>query len=136
VPRGAVASLLKDIIEPVAPESEMSSLDGVDEAKKRPVVFVFHDSSSDIIYLRKLGCNIYSFDGLLEIADTREMWQYMSRSNSASKLETVLSQLRQSWGFLHNAGNDAVYTLRAMIGLAIKRRVDRLGGVGEEPAAV
>ena len=40
----------------------------------------------------------------------------------------VLAYLGISYRYLHNAGNDAVYTLQAMVALAVKKRVMSLEG--------
>ena len=49
------------------------------------------------------------------------MWKYVKRETNPAKLAVVLQELGLIGWNLHNAGNDAVYTLQAMIGLAIKR---------------
>lgn len=109
-----IASVLKETIE------IESSAGG--EGAKRPVVLVFHDQSQDLKYLRMLGYDVASADNILEVVDTREMYQYLSRSNNASKLSNVCGHLDIPWKNMHNAGNDAVFTLQAMIGLAIDMR--------------
>ncbi|KAK4123872.1 hypothetical protein N657DRAFT_690525 [Parathielavia appendiculata] len=89
----------------------------------RPVVLVFHESSSDIKYLRVLSYHVEAARNVVELVDTREMHQYMVRSNDAASLATVLSSVGiESYRHLHNAGNDAVYTLQAMVGVAVKKR--------------
>jgi hypothetical protein len=57
-----------------------------------------------------------------EVVDTREMHQYLVRSNDSASLATVLNYVGIAYSNLHNAGNDAVYTLQAMVGLAVKKR--------------
>ncbi|KAK1781706.1 hypothetical protein QBC45DRAFT_38118 [Copromyces sp. CBS 386.78] len=109
-----IASVLKETIE-------VKSSAGGDGAK-RPVVLVFHDQSADLKYIRMLGYDVASADNILEVVDTREMYQYLSRSNNATKLSNVCGYLDIPWKNMHNAGNDAVYTLQAMIGLAIEMR--------------
>ncbi|KAK3504969.1 QDE-2-interacting protein [Neurospora crassa] len=109
-----IARVLKETIE------GESSIGG--EGAKRPVVLVFHDQSQDLKYIRMLGYDVASADNILEVVDTREMYQYLSRSNNASKLSNVCGFLDISWKNMHNAGNDAVYTLQAMMGLAIDLR--------------
>ena len=91
------------------------------------MVLVFHDQSQDLKYIRMLGYDVASADNILEVVDTREMYQYLSRSNNASKLSNVCGFLDISWKNMHNAGNDAVYTLQAMMGLAIDMRQKSLG---------
>lgn len=95
---------------------------GVSVVKKRPIVLVFHDSSQDVKYLKALGFDIYKTENIVEFADTRDMCQYIKRAQNSTKLATILESLDLRYRFLHNAGNDAVYTMQAMIGLTIKKR--------------
>jgi hypothetical protein len=89
-------------------------------------VLVFHDSSQDLEYLKKLGFNVWGYMHIIEIADTRYMYQYVKRSQDATALRSVLAQLDIPFRYLHNAGNDAVYTLRSMISLSVKKRLDSI----------
>jgi hypothetical protein len=57
---------------------------------------------------------------LQEFADTADMHRYLRRLDSPRNLACVLSELGLIGWNLHNAGNDAVYTLQAMIGIAIE----------------
>ena len=93
---------------------------------KRPVVLVFHDASQDVKYLRQLGYDIYAAGNVVEILDTREMHQFATRSGNATKLSNVCASLDIPCRNLHNAGNDAMYTLRVMVALALKQRVASL----------
>jgi hypothetical protein len=51
--------------------------------------------------------------------DSQVLHQAWQDSDSKRSLSTVLNDLEFRHTHLHNAGNDAVYTLRAVIGLAI-----------------
>ncbi len=51
------------------------------------------------------------------------MHQALVRSNDSSSLTSVLTCLGIPHRHLHNAGNDAVYTMQAMIGLAVRKRM-------------
>jgi len=88
--------------------------------EKRSIVLVGHDLGMDISYLKKLGYDVYNLSNLLECADTANMWKYMTREYNPRKLAMILAELRLIGWNLHNAGNDAVYTLWAMIGISIK----------------
>jgi len=90
---------------------------------QRDVVLVFHESLADIKFLKVIGYNPHLALNVSEIVDTRELDQYNTRNNNQSGLEKVLNRLQIPHSFLHNAGNDAVYTLQAMISLAVERRV-------------
>ncbi|KAK4165304.1 good for full DBP5 activity protein 2 [Cladorrhinum sp. PSN259] len=92
----------------------------------RPVVLVFHDSSADIKYLEKCGYNVYAADNVIDMMDTKDMHQYTLRTNNPGSLEKALGYLGIPCKNLHNAGNDAAYTLRAMLGLAVMKRIKSL----------
>jgi DNA polymerase III alpha subunit (gram-positive type) len=89
-------------------------------APQRNIIFVGHDIASDIAFLQKAGYNVYNLANLQEFADTADMHRYLKRLESPRNLACVLSELGLIGWNLHNAGNDAVYTLQAMIGLAIE----------------
>jgi hypothetical protein len=56
----------------------------------------------------------------LETADTTCMWRYLRRETNPRSLGSILAELGIIGWNLHNAGNDAVYTLQAMVAIAIK----------------
>lgn len=113
-----IRPLLSDIIDNA---TFVDPADGL--TKKRPVVLVFHESSSDIKYLRLLPYYVEMAKNVIDIVDTREMHQCLVRSNDSASLANVLHYLNIPYRHLHNAGNDAVYTLQAMVALAVRKRV-------------
>jgi hypothetical protein len=54
------------------------------------------------------------------MADTAFMWRYLKREGNPRNLGSILAELGIIGWNLHNAGNDAVYTLQAMIAIVIK----------------
>ncbi|KAK3333439.1 hypothetical protein B0T19DRAFT_126065 [Cercophora scortea] len=124
IPMAKIPSVLERIIEGAAHAN--------DAGKKRPVVLVFHDQGQDIKYLNTLGYDIMKAENVLEIVDTREMHQYIVRADNPTSLCSILVLLGIPYRYLHNAGNDAVYTMQAMIGLAIKRRLSGLAKAAED----
>ncbi|KAK4224151.1 good for full DBP5 activity protein 2 [Podospora fimiseda] len=95
----------------------------VTHGQSRPVVLVFHDASSDIKYLHTAGYDVRSASNVVDVLDTKHMHQYTARTNNNASLENVLRYLDVPYQYLHNAGNDAAYTLRVMVGLAVKKRM-------------
>jgi DNA polymerase III epsilon subunit-like protein len=85
-------------------------------------VLVFHESSSDIKFLKLLSYYAEDAKNEVDVVDTREMHQCLVRSNDSASLGNVLAYLGIPYRYLHNAGNDAVYTLQAMVALAVKKR--------------
>lgn len=98
-----------------------TTFEQVEEEEKRKIVLVGHDLAADISFLKTLGYDVTNLSNLLETADTALMWRYLKRENNPRNLGSILSELNLMGWNLHNAGNDAVYTLRAMIGIAIKQ---------------
>ena len=99
---------------------------------KRPIVLVFHDTAADVKFLQNEGYDILKEPNVVDVIDTKEMHQYLNRSQNPRSLETVLGSAGISYRNLHNAGNDAAYTMRAMISLAIQQRQASLANVGKQ----
>ena len=100
---------------------------------RRDVVFVAHDAKADIRYLSNIGFEVLDMPGMLADVDTVLLHQAWRDSSDGRSLGTILSDLCIPNKHLHNAGNDAVYTLRAMMGLAVEQlRKDEAGEKGEE----
>lgn len=117
----------------------------IKEYKLRPrnIVLVGHGVQSDIDYLRILGCNLFadrdctqrSFQRaprdnfqnppprLIDCFDTANMFQVLKRDSHHRALDTVLNSLGIIGWNLHNAGNDARYTLEAMVRIILKSRL-------------
>ncbi|CAD0108532.1 unnamed protein product [Aureobasidium uvarum] len=91
-----------------------------EERAKRTIVFLGHDTKQDVAYLRKLGYDPSNLANLYEIQDTAAMWRAVTSEQSTRGLSHIMYTLElESWN-THNAGNDAVYTVHAMIGICIK----------------
>ncbi|KAI1634129.1 hypothetical protein F4809DRAFT_542890 [Biscogniauxia mediterranea] len=90
---------------------------------KKPVILVGHDVKQDLKYLKKVGYNVWRLAHVLDEADTLWMFQRIARRQKGCGLETICHELGTSGLDFHNAGNDAVYTLRAMIAMIIKRTI-------------
>ncbi len=90
------------------------------ELEKRNIILVGHDISQDINYLQRLGYNPLNLSTLLEIIDTASLYRALIRDNNPRSLGAILLDLGISGWNLHNAGNDAAYTLQALLGIAIR----------------
>lgn len=98
-----------------------TTFEEVKEEQKRNIVLVGHDLAADIAFLKTLGYDVTNLSNLLETADTAFMWRYLKRESNPRNLGSILAELKIVAWHLHNAGNDAVYTLQAMVGIAIKQ---------------
>ncbi|MCJ1401165.1 hypothetical protein MMC11_004377 [Xylographa trunciseda] len=87
---------------------------------KRKIILVGHDTKTDINYLRDLGYDPGNLSNLLEVLDTSEVYRALKCDTQAGSLGNLLCDLGLTGWNLHNAGNDAAYTLQALIGIAFK----------------
>ncbi|KAJ3538717.1 hypothetical protein NM688_g6478 [Phlebia brevispora] len=95
-----------------------------------PLILVFHDPSQDMKYLNELvGVQFTNLNLLLPdsprndgtyVLDTAELFAALegSESNNKRGLEQVCRHLQIQVEYLHNAGNDAYYTLMAARSMA------------------
>ncbi|KAI0774246.1 hypothetical protein C8Q74DRAFT_1269130 [Fomes fomentarius] len=100
-----------------------------------PLFLVFHGSSQDVKYLKSDAIKAFERDdrlpdspqdGEVYVIDTAEMFAALEgESNDTRSLLRVCSLLKIDTMFLHNAGNDAYYTLDAMISMASGDPIDQ-----------
>ena len=113
--------------------------------EKRNVVFLGHDIVNEINYLRILGSQIFSLSrathptssmeinvqggprcetlaSIIEALDTSILYKVLVRDTQSQSLGKVMLGLGRRALHLHNAGNDARYTMEALIALLIKAR--------------
>ncbi|KAI9837998.1 MAG: hypothetical protein M1819_006152 [Sarea resinae] len=94
--------------------------------KARPLVLVGHDPGNDVGYLSAPPISFHAFSppaghlpNLLETLDTRALYSALHRTDTSRALGHILLGLGQEAWHLHNAGNDAAYTMRAMLGMCV-----------------
>jgi hypothetical protein len=73
-----------------------------------------HNIKSDINFLSQSSSHKIT----LPVFDTQAIFMYHSLSQEPASLARVLDDLKIPYSNLHNAGNDAYYTLKAFIKLA------------------
>jgi DNA polymerase III alpha subunit (gram-positive type) len=91
----------------------------------RNIVLVGHDVAADIKYLRELGYNPYELCNLQELVDTSFMYRAFRRESQPRNLGSILVDLGIAGWDLHNAGNDAMYTLQAMVSIALRAKLEK-----------
>lgn len=100
--------------------------------EKRNVIFVAHGLNNDKTYLSQLGFPLTDVPNITHMMDTQVL------AGATKKAQVALQRLLVSLGLdpvnLHNAGNDAAYTLQAMVLMAVKD-FEKLGSVFEGIAA-
>ncbi|KAH7041198.1 uncharacterized protein B0I36DRAFT_358387 [Microdochium trichocladiopsis] len=93
-----------------------------DASNVRPLVLVGHDIVGDLRYLRQIGYNVWNTGHVIDEVDTQVMFRRLQRSPNGRSLITACEAVNIETKDLHNAGNDAWYTLAAMIAMAVKQR--------------
>ncbi|KAI1313652.1 hypothetical protein F5Y03DRAFT_389951 [Xylaria venustula] len=91
---------------------------------QRPVIIVGHQIEQDLKYLMRINYNAWSASLIVDEIDTQQMFRRIERNPNARGLATMCAELGIPGNNFHNGGNDAVYTLRAMITMAIKQKVE------------
>ncbi|KAM0334295.1 hypothetical protein ACHAQA_001318 [Verticillium albo-atrum] len=98
------------------------------EQRHRTLILVGHDIASDLSYLDHIDVNPGQLPGFLGCADTKDMHQAWRACPDGRNLGAICDDLEILTSNLHNAGNDAAYTLQAMLGLAVRALVDEQQG--------
>ncbi|KAK4989201.1 hypothetical protein LTR66_001197 [Elasticomyces elasticus] len=83
----------------------------------RNIVLVGHGLKNDIDYLKSFRFSPYAAGNIIKTLDTQRLAS--SKSHTVG-LKTLLVSLGVEPVHLHNAGNDAAYTLQALILMALK----------------
>ncbi|EWC44039.1 hypothetical protein DRE_01391 [Drechslerella stenobrocha 248] len=86
---------------------------------QRQLVLVGHDVNADIEYLRKLRYDA-ELSQFLMVFDTMEMWRAMADTPNGISLSRLCNELGIVAWNLHNAGNDARYTMNAFLEMALR----------------
>ncbi|KAG6821622.1 hypothetical protein H0H93_000131 [Arthromyces matolae] len=99
-----------------------------------PVFLVFHDNHQDIKYLKSLNVSLEGLkyidhvekfpDGGLFVVDTSDLFAALEGVTDRRGLGRMCHLIQIPTRNLHNAGNDAYYTLEAMISMAAGDPVD------------
>jgi DNA polymerase III epsilon subunit-like protein len=91
------------------------------EGEPREVILVGHDLRADIDFLKHVKFDIRSAKNVIATADTHRINGKSSQTSVKRLLKTlqfdsVEDLEQQQW--LHNAGNDAVWTMKALVAMA------------------
>jgi len=96
-----------------------------DPTEKRNIIFLGHDTLGDVRYLQKLGYDPMKVENILEAMDTAIMYRIWNRDQQPTSLGKILKQFDIIGWKLHNAGNDAVYTVQAMLAICVNEATIR-----------
>lgn len=98
--------------------------------RERNVILVGHDIRMDIQYLQSAGFNVLNSASVIGQIDTAELYRVYSRDPNARSLGGILLDHDLMGWHLHNAGNDAVYTLWGLLATCVQAASQR--GTAEE----
>ncbi|KAG8534145.1 uncharacterized protein KY384_000989 [Bacidia gigantensis] len=90
-----------------------------DPSHRRNVVLLGHGVRSDLDFLRNVGYDVGNLSNMIEVLDTGNMYRAYKHELNPISLGALLMELELVGWNLHNAGNDAVYTTQALLGLSI-----------------
>ncbi|KAF2773187.1 hypothetical protein EJ03DRAFT_156080 [Teratosphaeria nubilosa] len=125
VSKDTIASALTSCFHPpfsASPRSATSD-DGDDEAVEekvegpRNIIVLGHDLKQDIDYCHDIGFAVLNRGNLLDTMDTARMYMSYKREVNPTSLPKVLHNFDISAWHAHNGGNDAVYTIFAMLAI-------------------
>lgn len=93
----------------------------------RNLIIVGHDLGQDINYCHQVGFSVLNRGNIIDTADTATMWRTFTKDPNPRSLGSIINHFDFTGWHLHNAGNDAVYTMQAMLAIAVQSAVDRGG---------
>ena len=96
-----------------------------DQEEKRNIILLGHDVNQDIGYLHQIGCSVLNRGNLLEAMDTAVMFRSYTHDPNARSLGSIVCHFGLTGWHPHNAGNDAVHTIWAMLGICLKDASER-----------
>lgn len=113
---GNMASVVDNCFRSYLPETA----DGEDtQTERRNVVLVGHNPSADVNYFLDLGVPIFreseEMGVFLDTVDTAEVFRVSRQEMNVRSLGSILGTLGITGWYLHNAGNDARYTMEALV---------------------
>jgi hypothetical protein len=86
-------------------------LQTLDLSEKRNIIFLGHDTLGDVRYLQQLGYDPMKVENIIEAMDTAKIYQAWRRDSQPTSLGRILVDFDIIGWKLHNAGNDAMYTV-------------------------
>ncbi|KAF2416198.1 hypothetical protein EJ08DRAFT_566986, partial [Tothia fuscella] len=118
--------------DPFSKDSKVSWTSPTVADSKRNIIFVGHAPEGDLAALRILGCKPLDLPNLLETIDTAQLYRIFRREQNPKSVGSILYDFDLTGWHLHNAGNDAAYTMWIMIGTCVRAAAGRGTKEGEE----
>lgn len=123
IPLDLAASAVEECFKP--PFGGLVDSSGGVELEDRKVVLVGHDTQTDLDYLKRLGLYAQSLPGVVDCLDSASLYRTWKQDPQIMSLGKVLADFDIIGWNLHNAGNDAVYTIQAMLAVCVRESTIR-----------
>lgn len=115
--------------------------------KERNILVVGHAIRGDLEFLKEIGSKIFGpargtypiaamemmgtgegaahvLASVLEALDTGDLYRVVKKETQNRNLKSILGDLGRPCLYLHNGGNDARYTLEALVAMTVKARLE------------
>ena len=132
VSMSALASVLSSCLRELsgkAPESHSNSTTKAGPRNvptaPRKLIIVGHDLLQDIAYCHSIGFSVLNHGGIIDTIDSAALFRAHTHDPNARSLGNVMYHFDFAAWNLHNAGNDAVYTIEAMLAICVEAASER-----------
>ena len=115
----AIRGMLQTCLRPPFGITDQSS-------RARKLVLVGHSFKCDVEGLRRNNISLYHLADISHTIDTADIYRALAEENKDPALGIVLKHFDIIPWHLHNAGNDAAYTMLAMLAIAVSHAESRL----------
>lgn len=125
----AVGTCFKPPFCATMPNDDLGTLsivvESFDVREQRNLIFLGHDTLTDVKYLQQLGFDPLILPNVLEAQDSATLYRVWRREPQITNLGKILYDFNIAGWNLHNAGNDAVYTIQAMLATCVRESILR-----------
>jgi DNA polymerase III epsilon subunit-like protein len=118
LPLAIAANMLRRLFQDPTQLDDLMNTLKTPESDLREIVLVGHGISSDVEYLKNINFDAHQVKNIVSTADTHRILgktgqTSLARLLTALNFNSVEDVEQQLW--LHNAGNDAVWTMKALV---------------------
>lgn len=142
-PDGSSASDVSTASTAARSNGHSATEDGQLGPRQRNLLILGHDLGTDLSYLSKLNSRVFSaprpptypapfidpadadnpLHSIIEALDTAILYKVLCRDSQTRSLTCIMADLGRTAWFAHCGGNDARYTLEALVGMVVKARL-------------
>ncbi|KAK4548611.1 hypothetical protein LTR36_009521 [Oleoguttula mirabilis] len=93
--------------------------------EKRNIILLGHDINADIEFCKAIGFHPLNRGNMLDVLDSADLFRAYTKAVNPSSLGNVCYHFDLSAWHAHNAGNDAMHTVWALLAIAVKDASER-----------